>query len=185
MIRLAASLTIAALALAPACKRDASDPDETQKVIDDTKEDVAETRIDIDEKQEEVVAEQGDVSDERSGFIARTEAELDDIDHRIQELRGQVEQRAKGMSGEAQRDLRLAMTDLESMRDASRAALERFRKSTTARSVEIKQATEQALATLRNAYDQMTGRLGADDDTATDKDALRITPISPPAGPTP
>ena len=185
MIRLVCSLTVAALALAPACKRD-SDPEETQKVIDETKEDVAQTRVDIEEKQEEVIEDQGDVSGDRAEFIARTEAELAEVDGRIQELRGQVESRAKQLSGEAQRDLRLAMADLENTRDASRAALERFRQSTTSRAVEIKDATEQALTALRNAYDLVTGRLdqsATKEDDVRSRDALRITPIPPPVAP--
>ena len=183
MRRFTCSLTVAAaLALVPACKGSASDPEETQKVIDETKEEVAQTRIDIDEKQEEVAEQQGEVSSDRNEFIARTQAELDDLDRRIQELRGQVEQRAQHLDGEAQREVRMAMTDLENARDASRDALERFRQTTTARSVEIKQAVEQALGTLRNAYEQMTGRL--EDREPASRDALRITP-PPPSAPVP
>ena len=77
MIRLVCSLTVATLALAPACKRD-SDPEETQKVIDETKEDVAQTRVDIEEKQEEVI------EDQASGFLVRP--------YDIRELQRRVDQ---------------------------------------------------------------------------------------------
>ena len=50
MLRIATILSLAALAVAPACTRDRSDPEETQKVIEETRDDVNEARSDIEEK---------------------------------------------------------------------------------------------------------------------------------------
>ena len=178
-----------ALALAlPGCKRDRNDPEKTEKVIEEVKDDVAAAQDDIQEKHEDLLENQGQTARDRASFIDATEKELADLDRRIQELRAHVQSRANDLGGEARRDLSQEVAELEATRNEARAALDRFRSQTGSQMSQIQQVTEEAVSKLRRAVKEADERLDADADEGHQHPKSQAPPSSsqpvpPAAGP--
>jgi chromosome segregation ATPase len=143
-------------------------PNETEKVIEDTRDEAAETRADIQGKQEEIAREQGDVSGDREEFIAATEKKLEELDARIREVRASVQQRSTEVTGESRRDLDHRLAELETARSQAQSALENFRQATAEKAAAGRQATEAALERTRAAHDALRDRV-SDEGTLQDR----------------
>ena len=148
----------------PGCKRDRNDPEKTEKVIEELRDDVARADNQIQEKQDALLENQGQSARDRASFIDATEKELADLDRRIQELRAHVQSRANDLGGEARRDLNQDVAELEATRNEARAALDRLRSQTGSQMSEIQRVTEEALSKLRRAVKDADDRLDADAD---------------------
>lgn len=152
------------LALPAGCKRDRNDPERTEKVIEEARDQAAEARDQIREKEDALVEDNGDSARDRASFADATEKELADLDRRIQELRAHVQERGNELAGEAKRDLSQDLAELEATRNEARAALDRFRSQTGADMARIQQVTEEAMAKLRRAVKDADQRIDADQD---------------------
>lgn len=164
-----AALATSVVLSGAACKSDrADDPEETRKVIEETKDEAAEARADIQSKQEELARGEGDVAAERAEFIAETEKTLAELDRKIQELRADVQQSASATAGEAKADVDQGLADLEATRRQAQSALDKMKQTTSDGAAQVRQETESALERTRNAYDALRGRVGDSEDPEVD-----------------
>lgn len=155
------------LALPAGCSRDKNDPVETEKVIEQARDEAAEARDEIRDKQNDLVDNSDNASRDRASFIDATEKELGDLDRRIQELRAHVQAKGNELAGEAKRDLSQDVAELEATRNEARAALDRLRSQTGAQMTQIQQITEEAMTKLRRAVKDADQRIDADETTPT------------------
>lgn len=152
------------LALPTGCRSDRNDPAQTEKVIEEAKDEAAQARDEIKEKQDDLVGANDDSARDRASFIDSTETELADLDRRIQELRAHVQEKGNELAGEAKRDLSQDIAELEATRNEAQAALDRFRAQTGGQMSQIQQVTEDAMTKLRRAVKDADQRLDPDAD---------------------
>ena len=152
------------LALPTACRSDKNDPAQTEKVIEEAKDEAAQARDEIKDKQDDLVGANHDSARDRASFIDSTEQELADLDRRIQELRAHVQEKGDQLAGEAQRDLSQDIAELEATRNEAQSALDRFRAETGGQMSQIQQVTEDAMTKLRRAVKDADQRMDADAD---------------------
>jgi chromosome segregation ATPase len=154
------------LALPAGCSRDRNDPVETEKVIEQARDEAAEARDEIRDKQNDLVENGDTASRDRASFIDATEKELGDLDRRIQELQAHVQAKGNELAGEAKRDLGQDIAELEATRNEARAALDRLRSQTGAQMTQVQQVTEEAMTKLRRAIKDADQRIDPDSEAA-------------------
>jgi TolA-binding protein len=178
MTRLASSIASVALALAASggCKSE-KDHEDTSKVIEEVRDDVASARMDVEQKRKELQGASGpDVTAERQAFIDDMEKELAELDRDIGELRAELERRSAGMTGEARREIPQRLADLNDVRAQARSALDRFKQATATAGVS-REETSAAIERTRSAYQAARDRHaggGAAPDTTRGPDQATV-----------
>ena len=155
------------LTLPVGCSRDKNDPVETEKVIEQARDEAAEARDEIRDKEDDLVNQGDDAARDRASFIDATEKELGDLDRRIQELRAHVQAKGNELAGEAKRDLTQDIAELEATRNEALAALDRLRSQTGAQMTQVQQVTEEAMTKLRRAIKDADQRIDPDSESPT------------------